>query len=96
MGVSVGVSVGGALLKCHLQERGRENSSGWCSLVCLWYKSKWEHKRNQQRYDYLGRRFAAALLPQMFGKNPRSHHKGATGRVRTGDQLLPVLCHCQV
>ena len=28
--------------------------------------------------------------------NPRSHHKGATGRVRTGDQLLPVLCHCQL
>ena len=22
-------------------------------------------------------------------------HKGATVRVRTGDQLLPVLCHCQ-
>ena len=26
------------------------------------------------------RRFAAALLPRLFGKNPRSHHKGATGR----------------
>ena len=25
-----------------------------------------------------------------------SHHKGATGRVRTGDQRLPVLCHCQL
>ena len=25
-----------------------------------------------------------------------SHHKGSTGRVRTGDQLLPVLCHCQL
>ena len=34
----------------------------------------------------LGWRFAAALLPQLFGKNPRSHHKGATGRVRTEDQ----------
>ena len=31
------------------------------------------------------RRFAAALLPRLFGKSPRSHHKGATGRVRTGD-----------
>ena len=31
----------------------------------------------------LGRRFAAALLPRLFGTNPRSHHKGATGRVRT-------------
>ena len=42
-----------------------------------------------------GRRFAAALLPRLFGKNPRSHHKGAagTGRVRTGDQRL---CHCQL
>ena len=27
---------------------------------------------------------------------PRSHHKGASGRVRTGDQLYPVLCHCQL
>ena len=43
-----------------------------------------------------GRRFAAALLPRLFGKNPRSHHKGATGRVRTEDQRLPVLCHCQL
>ena len=42
----------------------------------------------------LGRRFAAALLPRLFGKNPRSHHKGATGRVRTGDhgfQLYAML-----
>ena len=42
------------------------------------------------------RRFAAALLPRLFGKNPRSHHKGTTGRVRTGDQRLPVQCHCQL
>ena len=28
----------------------------------------------------IGRRFAAALLPRLFGTNPRSHHKGATGR----------------
>ena len=44
----------------------------------------------------IGRRFAAALLPRLFGTNPRSHHKGATGRVRTGNQRLPVLCHCQL
>ena len=44
----------------------------------------------------IGRRFAAALLPRLFGKNPRSYHKGATGKVRTGDQRLPVLCHCQL
>ena len=41
----------------------------------------------------LGRRFAAALLPRLFGTNPRSHHKGATGRVRTGDQRLPRFNH---
>ena len=41
-------------------------------------------------------RFAEALLPRLFGKNPRSHHKGANGRVRTGDQRLPVLCHCRL
>ena len=46
----------------------------------------------------VGWRYATALLPQLFGnlKNPRSNHKGATGRVRTGNQLLPVLCHCQL
>ena len=44
----------------------------------------------------IGRRFAAVLLPRLFGTNPRSHHKGATGRVRTGDQRLPFLCHCQL
>ena len=46
--------------------------------------------------NLLGRRFAAALLPRLFGINPRSHHKGATGRVRTGNQRLLVLCHCQL
>ena len=46
-------------------------------------------------HNTVGRRFAAALIPRLFGK-PRSHYKGATGRVRTGDQLLPVLCHCQL
>ena len=46
---------------------------------------------------HIGRRFAAALLvPRLFGTNPRSHQKGATGRVRTGNQRLPVLCHCQL
>ena len=44
----------------------------------------------------LGRRFSAALFPRLFRTNPRSHHKGATGRVRTGNQRLPVLCHCQL
>ena len=45
-----------------------------------------------------GRRFAAAFLPRLFGtrKNSWSHHKGATGRVQTGDQWLPVPCHCQL
>ena len=26
----------------------------------------------------------------------RSHHKGATARVRTGDQRYPIPCHCQL
>ena len=29
-------------------------------------------------------------------QSPRAHHKGATGRVRTGDQRYPALCHCQL
>ena len=36
-----------------------------------------------------------SFITTLFGTNPRSHHKGATDRVRTGDQLLPVLCYCQ-
>ena len=50
------------------------------------------------RVPLIGRRFkfAAALLQRLFGKNPRSHHKGATGRVQTGDQRLPVLYRIQL
>ena len=45
--------------------------------------------------------FAAALLPRLFGTKVPGHttslwHKGATGRVRTGDQWYPALCHCQL
>ena len=32
----------------------------------------------------------------IWEQNPRSHHKGATGRVRTGNQPYPVLCLCQL
>ena len=51
-----------------------------------------------EKKGQIGRRLAAALLPRLsrVGKNPRSHHKGATGRVGTEDQRLPVLCHCQL
>ena len=38
---------------------------------------------NDYMNSYLGWRFAAALLPRLLGKNPRSHHKGVTGGVRT-------------
>ena len=51
--------------------------------------------QTEQELVSAGLRFSAALLPLLFGTNPRSHHKGATCRVWTGDQLLPVLCHCQ-
>ena len=30
----------------------------------------------------------------VWEQHPRSHHKGTTGRVRTGDQRYPVLCLC--
>ena len=39
-------------------------------------------------YTCLGQRFAAALIPRLFGKNPRSHHNGITGKVPTGNQRL--------
>ena len=39
--------------------------------------------------------------PQLYchdcsGTSPSSHHKGAIGRVRTGDKWYPVLCNCQL
>ena len=34
----------------------------------------------------IGRRFAAALLPRLFGTNPRSHHKGSS----VGFELEPT------
>ena len=76
-------------------------------LLC-WHThvSKQFESNDFQRNDFhqcwcqtVGQRFAAALwLPRLFGTYPRSHHKGATGRVWTGDQWLPVtvLCHCQL
>ena len=67
-------------------------------IICIKYASNMLNM--QQKYaknmQTIGRRFAAALLPRLFGTNPRSHHKGATGRVLNGDQRLPVLCHCQL
>ena len=36
------------------------------------------------------------ITTTVWGLHPRSHHKGATGRVRTGNRLYPVLCHCQL
>ena len=80
-----------SLFKSQVQEEGL--------FGCLWLRSSFRThnmlSEAEQLLD-LGRRFAAALLPRLFGKNPRSHHKGATSRVQTGNQLLPVLCPCQL
>ena len=37
------------------------------------------------------------ITTTVLEQRPRSHHKGATGRVRSGDQRYPVLFHssCQ-
>ena len=75
--------------------------SGPCSALagrpgpCAWAGRSGSEARGSgsriTRRALVGRRFAATLLPRLFGtrKNPRSHHTVATGRVRTGDQLLP-------
>ena len=65
------------------------------------HKISWNKQQDSNtctKYADIGRRFAAALSTRLFWKNPRSHHKGAAGRVRTGlgDRLLQVLCHCQL
>ena len=33
------------------------------------------------------------ITTTVLEQRPRSHHMGTTGRVQTGDQLYPVLCH---
>ena len=55
----------------------------WCGLGC---SSPTVVVRAEVRRSLVPR-----AGPRLFGKNPRSHHEGATGRVRTGDQRLPVL-----
>ena len=40
--------------------------------------------------------FADLITTTVRERHLRSHYKGATGRVRTGDQRHPVLCHCQL
>ena len=34
------------------------------------------------------------ITTTVLDQSPRSHHKGATSRVRTGDQLYSALCQC--
>ena len=36
------------------------------------------------------------ITTTVLEQRPRSHHKGATGRVRTWNQRYPVLCHCVI
>ena len=38
----------------------------------------------------LGRRFAAALLPRLFGTNPMSHHKGGFEPETNGFQFYAI------
>ena len=69
---------------------GPSNSSASCILILLKRITDDKNTKSQE-FDRIGRMFAAALLPRLFWTKPRSHHKGATGRVRTGDQRRPVL-----
>ena len=62
--------------------------------------------RPTRNFYYILKLAKCGFSPQLLvittirDRNPRSHHKGATGRVRTGDQLypgmIPVLCHCEL
>ena len=42
------------------------------------------------------RRSFITTVTTVWEQRPRSHHKGATGRVQTGDQRYLVLCHRQL
>ena len=80
---------------CTARPQGLRSAMGG-EAMCSFWELQSTLRATEHKDFSLGRRFAAALLPRLFGTNPRSHHKGATGRVRTGDQRLPVLCHCQL
>ena len=55
-----------------------KQSSTW--QTCVAQKVPVDDFISERLVSALGRRFAAALLPRLFGTNPRSHHKGATVR----------------
>ena len=42
------------------------------------------------KFLILGRRFAAALLPRLFGTNPMSHHKGGFEPETNGFQFYAI------
>ena len=60
--------------------------NGCSSSLCLFFYSQRKRHKNA---------FYVLFFPNWEEDtvHPRSHHKGATGRVRTGDQRYPVLCH---
>ena len=67
----------------------RVRESGACLLVGCTPHSV-THTRVLVLVRVLARRFAAALLPRLFGTNRRPHHKGATGRVRRPTASRPT------
>ena len=62
--------------------RKKDMESYYGKQIYGFYAAGWPHWRFHQAYAGRRLRFASALL-WLFGKIPRSHHKGATGRARS-------------
>ena len=81
------------------------------SRQCKWQCQRWNARNEQQHYCcyhsadsdrgifqllFKAEARCSFITTTVREQHPRSHHKGATGRVRTGNQLYPVLWDCQL
>ena len=93
---------------CNCQDCPSGPTGGPCASepapVAHRYQCKYLAEKNQKcRYSLTyskhldkGGGSPQLIITTVREQNPRSNHKGATGRVQTCDQLYPVLCHCQL
>ena len=84
-----------------------EQSYGYCFGLCSSVTSfckihgeyPWNKVRNHSQKFTITKPVKVEVRSSFvntWDQSPRLHHKGATGRVRTGDQQYPTLCHCQL
>ena len=73
---------------CRTDRKGKASEDDWYNRLI----NNQPSKLSFTKAEVLGSFIATTIREQRPG--PMSLHKGATGRVRSGDQRYPVLCHC--